>query len=160
MPLRTLLGCLVIGLLCLSGPSAVSQPGKLPSPFATPRLEPVAETRLLMEALGKANYEGLNRLLKDPPASAEAWTFARGQALLLAEMGNLLMIRPPKSRAAQDSWMAKSLELRTAATKLARSAGEKDYLASRANLASLTNTCNRCHEGFRVATRVAPLQEP
>jgi hypothetical protein len=34
-------------------------------------LEPVAETRLLMEGLNAANFKGLNRLLREKPADAE-----------------------------------------------------------------------------------------
>ena len=52
-------------------------------PARSPKPEPVAETRLLMEALNQANFRGLERLLKDQPADAEAWTFARGQARLV-----------------------------------------------------------------------------
>src|SRR5439155_9804511 len=58
-----------------------------------PKPEPIADTRLLMEALNQANFRGLERLLKNQPADMDAWTFARGQALVIAETGNLLMLR-------------------------------------------------------------------
>ena len=38
----------------------------------------------------------IERLLSQKPADVQSWTFARGQALLIAETGNLLMLRPPK----------------------------------------------------------------
>jgi hypothetical protein len=120
--------------------------------------EAVAETRLLMEALNQANFRGLERLLGEKPAGAEAWAFARGQALLIAETGNLLMLRPP--RQGQTVWMDRSADLRTAATRLARAAGESNYDRCRAGLREVANCCNRCHQTFRVAVRLAPFGEP
>src|SRR5258708_2326017 len=78
------------------GTDAVPQATQRPVNKPAPRLEPVAETRLLMEGLNQANFRGLERLLRQKPAEAEAWSFARGQALLIAETGNLLLIRPPR----------------------------------------------------------------
>src|ERR1700732_806495 len=95
-------------LLLLGAPPAVrsQQPAKV-----TPKLEPVAETRLLMEGLAHANFRGLERLLTEKPAEVKTWTFARGQALLIAETGNLLMLRPPKSQG-QAVWFDRAMELR------------------------------------------------
>src|SRR5213080_3460763 len=62
-------------------------------PF-TPKFEALAETRLLMEGMAHSNYRSLQRLLKEKPADNETWVFVRGQALLLAETGNLLLLRP------------------------------------------------------------------
>src|SRR5262245_21701304 len=91
-----------------SRPPPKSQPR--PAPRFTPRFEAVAETRLLMEGLNLPNYRGLERLLKDKPADPETWTFARGQALLIAEAGNLQLIRPPRTAAGQDAWFQRAME--------------------------------------------------
>lgn len=144
-----------LAALCGGLPGAVSQ---TPAKAAGPKLEAVAETKLLMAGLAKANFDGLNRTLKERPADAETWGFARGQALLVAETGNLLMLRPPKTRQAQDAWMAKAADLRDAAVKVAKAAAGKDYTAARAGVAGLANACNRCHEAFRVGERVVPLE--
>jgi len=151
--LAGLLGCLAGGVpVVCSWTSVVS--GQSP---ATPRPEPVAETRLLMEGLAAANLRGLASLLREKPAEAEAWAFARGQALLLAETGNLLLLRPPRTPAAQDAWAARAVELREAATSLARHAAARDYGRSRAALAAVANACNHCHSGFRVPFRADPF---
>src|SRR4051794_6971635 len=57
-------------------------PGQSPQalPKVTPRLEPVAETRLIMEGMAHTNFRGLERLLAERPTEAKAWQFARGQA--------------------------------------------------------------------------------
>jgi hypothetical protein len=120
-----------------------------------PKQEAVAETRLLMEGLNQANYRGLERLLREKPADMEAWTFARGQALLIAETGNLLMLRPP--RRGQDAWLDYSAELREAASALARAAAKRDYERARNAFRDLAGTCNRCHQSFRVNVRLDPF---
>jgi hypothetical protein len=123
-----------------------------------PKPEPIAETRLLMEGLARANFRGLERLLQDKPPSIEAWTFARGQALLIAETGNLLMLRPPRGQA-QVLWLDRAADLRTAATRLARTVADQDHEKSRAALTEVAKCCNRCHQAFRVEVRLAPFGE-
>lgn len=156
---RSLVVAFVLFAVAPAAPSQVPQPAPRTEAVA-PKLEPVAETKLLMQGLNKPNFDGLGKLLKQKPADAEAWAFARGQGLLIAETGNLLLLRPPQGRAAQDAWLARSAELRDAAGKVAKAAGEKDYVAARVGLAKLANSCNKCHETFRVPTRVAPPDPP
>lgn len=125
-----------------------------PSRPAPPKLEPIAETKLLMEGLAHPNFKAVDRLLKEAPADAEAWQLARGQSLLLAETANLLMLRPPNGAKSEEAWMARATELRDAAGKLAKSAASKDGPKSRAALLVVATSCNRCHETFRVETRI------
>jgi hypothetical protein len=133
---------------------AHSQPARAK---AAPKLEPVAETKLLMEGIAEPNSRALAKLLATKPKEAEAWSFARGQALLLGEMGNLLMMRPPKTKASEDAWQTHSAEMRDSATSLARAAAAKDYVQARTALAGVANACNRCHQTFRVGVRVDPF---
>ncbi len=129
------------------------QPGKV-----VPKLVPIAETRLLMEGLAHANFKGLERILKQKPAEAQSWTFARGQALLIAEAANLLMLRPPKNEG-EPTWFARAMELRGAAAQLAQTIAKRDYEASRAGLVNVANHCNRCHQSFRVKVQIAAFEE-
>jgi hypothetical protein len=135
------------------------QPAAQPGAKVTPKLEPVAETRLLMEGLAHANFRGIERLLREKPAEVQAWTFIRGQALLIAETGNLLMLRPPRSQG-QPVWFDRATELRKSAGELARTAGAQNYAQSRAAFVSLANTCNRCHQSFRVPVEITPFADP
>jgi hypothetical protein len=148
---------LALGAFLLAGGPATSQLPKREAARA-PKPEPVADTHLLMEGLNQANFRGLERLLKDKPADVEAWTFARGQALLIAETGNLLMLRPPRGKG-QDAWMERAAELRDAGTALGRAAAKRDYDRSVNALRDLAGTCNRCHQSFRVATRITPFAD-
>jgi cytochrome c556 len=140
------------GAVFLSFAHSQPQPAKKP-----PKLEPVAETKLLMEGLADPNTRALGKLLAAKPKDAEAWNFARGQALLLAEAGNLLLMRPPRTRAGEEAWQTHAADLRESAAGLARAAAAKDYLQARTALAGVANACNRCHQTFRVGVRVDPF---
>ena len=82
------------------------------------------------KGLLQANFRGLDKNLRQPPADAETWTFVRGQALLIAETGNLLMLRPPKSDGQEPGWTP-AAELREKATSLARAAAARDHAKRR-----------------------------
>ena len=148
----------LVALVCAFVPFARSQPQPAKGK-AAPKLEPVAETKLLMEGMADPNTRALGKLFAAKPKDSEAWGFARGQALLLAETGNLLMMRPPKTKDGQEPWLTHAAELREGATALARAAAAKDYLQARTALAGVANACNRCHQSFRVGVRVDPFGE-
>jgi hypothetical protein len=156
---RTSVIAAAVAALVLTAQAAVPRAVPRGAPQFVPKLEPVAETKLLMEGLAHANFRGLERLLRQKPADAEAWTFARGQALLIAETANLLMLRPPRNKGEQ-LWMQRATELRSTAGQLARTLGNRDYERAREGLTTLANTCNRCHESFRVPVRIAPFATP
>jgi hypothetical protein len=154
----------VLGVLMVAIATTAAQGPQPPkvSPFAQPTtkvkpsLLPVAETRLLMEGLASANFRGLEKLLKSEPGGVEAWTFLRGQALLIAETGNLLMMRPPKGPA-QDIWFEKAMALRSGATQLAASAAARDYAKSKTQFVNLAKSCNNCHQAFSVPVQIVPF---
>jgi hypothetical protein len=126
-------------------------------PF-TPKFEALAETRLLMEGMANPNYRSLHRLLKTKPADNETWLFARGQALLLAETGNLLLLRPPRNNG-RDTWMKLAMAMRDEAGELARKTAARNHAGSKAALVNVTNACNRCHQTFRVKVAVGPEKD-
>jgi hypothetical protein len=136
--------------------AAPAAPQGLTRPAARP--EPVAETRLLMQGINQPNFRALERLLRQRPADLEAWTFARGQALLIAENGNLLLLRPPRKEG-RDTWLERCADLREFATRLARFTANRDYEGSRSALVQVANACNRCHDTFRVGVRLTPFAE-
>lgn len=135
-------------------------PERLPQPQTgfTPKFEALAETKLLMEGLAQANYRAVEKHLqgKGPP-DVETWTFARGQALLIGETGNLLLLRPPRNEG-RDTWMRRAMDMRQSAGDLARRLGNRDLARSRTALLDLTDKCNACHRTFRVPTRINPAE--
>ena len=154
--IRLLSGFAALGLFI---PAMAHSQQQVPlSPRAQPRPVAVAETSLIMEGIAHANFKGLERMLKEKPEDTEAWTFARGQALLIAETGNLLLMRPPKNQG-QDAWNKNAVELREAATRLGRSVASRDLNECRARLIEVANSCNKCHTSFQVKTRLTPFQK-
>jgi hypothetical protein len=140
----------------IKAPTKVVAPEKVKAPAkVVPRFDAVAETGLLMEGLALANHRGLEKNLKDKPGDAETWAFVRGQALLIAETGNLLLIRPPRNDG-QDAWFRHATELRETAAALAKYAGSRDYDRCRVALLNVSGACNRCHQTFRVPVRLGP----
>jgi hypothetical protein len=155
------LGSVLVALAVLTNsasPQVIRRANPTTPAKPTPRLEAIAETRLLMEGLTDSNFRGLEKILTKKPTDAEAWTFARGQALLLAESGNLLMMRPPKNQG-QDAWLERARDLRDAATLLARSTSARDYNKSREGMDRVATACNQCHKTFRVTVRVVPFAD-
>jgi hypothetical protein len=157
---------LMLALVTASPAAPQARPPLAPKPEApqprllpTPKPEPVAETKLLMQGINMANFQGLERLLRQKPADTETWVFARGQALLIAENANLLMLRPPRSRG-REAWLERAGDLRETATLLARAAANRDFERSRAALKDLAQSCNRCHAGFRVNVTITPFAPP
>ncbi len=125
-------------------------------PFAAERgQQPIAETQLLMQGLTQANFRGLERIFKEKPTERNQWVFARGQALLIAEAANLLLIRPPSE--GQAVWNERALDMRRAAQNLVKTIADCDYQSSRNALFRLANSCNRCHQSFRVTTEITPF---
>ena len=148
----------VLALALVSLPTPGSAQRAATTTF-TPRFEAVAETRLLMEGMVHSNFRSLDKLLKNKPADRETWVFARGQAILVAESGNLLLLRPPKGTG-RDPWMKLAMEMRTQAVTLARAAAAKDHAKSVQGLADLKASCIRCHQTFRVDVKLDPVKVP
>ncbi len=148
--------CLVIMMMVTM---VHSQEGVPLSTRVQPKIFPIAETKIIMEGMTANNYQSMEKILQKKPEDAEAWSFARGQALLIAESGNLLLLRPPKSDGVVD-WNRTSLELRENAAVLAKSLADHDYMKSREQFIALAQTCNKCHHKFRIETRVTPFADP
>lgn len=154
MTLGGILSALVF--ITLSLPDAHSQ-GK-PPPRVAPKLEAIAETKLLMEGLAHANFRGLERNLSTKPTEDQTWVFARGQSLLIAETANLLMLRPPKKEG-QETWFARAMDMRDKATSLAAVISTKNLEQSQKGLIALANSCTKCHQSFRVPVIIEPFGE-
>lgn len=121
---------------------------------SVPGLEPVARIALLMQAINWPNFQGLERRLRQQPRDTAAWDLVRDHALLIAENGNLLMLRWPR-RGDEAIWLDRARDLRVAATRLARAATGQDYAGSRAGLIELARTCNNCHRSFQVNVQIS-----
>ncbi|MGL4555504.1 MAG: cytochrome c [Gemmataceae bacterium] len=148
-----------IALAAVLGAALLITPGSAQTGAVTPKFEVVGETRLLMEGLAGSNHKSLMKLLKTKPADNDTWVFARGQAILIAETGNLLLLRPPRN-SGRDAWNRLAMGMRSEASALARATSARDHPTSRSALGRLTAACNRCHTTFRVPVKVGPEDVP
>jgi cytochrome c556 len=66
--------------------------------------------------------------------------------LILAESGNLLLMRPSDDD--QADWEKYSVEVRKLGGELYRAAKAKDYEQSRTHYEAMLKSCNACHDQF------------
>src|SRR5262249_31691539 len=104
---RVLVATFALGILL---PTLSFSQANRPERIAAPKFDAVAETQLLMEGMVNPNFRGAEKTLRGKP-DGDAWTFMRGQALLIAEAGNLLLMRPPRNQG-RDAWMNRAADLR------------------------------------------------
>ena len=84
---------------------------------------------------------------RDPPKNQQEWNVLRGQALMLAESGNLLMM---ESRARdQENWIKYSRALIDLGANAFKAAQAKDLDGIRALNDPLNAACVNCHYQYR-----------
>lgn len=98
-----------------------------------------------MEYVFEPTYQRLKQAIASEPDAAR-WKAIKSDALILAEGGNLLLVRTP----AEDSkaWNEQSAVVRDLGGKLYAAAKKKDYKSARRDYEALLVNCNRCHTQF------------
>ena len=80
------------------------------------------------------------------PVDNQAWKSIKADSLILAEGGNLLLIRQPEDDATD--WVKHSVQVRDFGGQLYRAAKAKDYPSARRSYESMVTNCNACHQQF------------
>lgn len=99
-----------------------------------------------MEYMNQPHYLQLKQELASEPANGKAWVKVKSAALVLAEGGNLLMLRKPEENAAE--WVRYSKDVRDDGSKLYRAGLAKDYKQARMHYEAMLKDCNACHDQF------------
>jgi len=121
-----------------------------------PVMEPVEfDVHEFMEYAFEPTFAQLKEALAQKPADRKAWMPVKASALLLAENGNLLMLRPPEEET--NEWNRLSAELRDSGGELYAAAKTRDYPTTRQKYVNFVHKCNACHEQFADGEH---LQEP
>ena len=146
---RPLLAVLVLCLLCLSfsamaPTTAADEPAKA-TPAPVPASVPVS-MHDFMEGVFQSPYRRLKVAMAEEPKDAAGWKAIRSDSLILAEGGNLLLLRLPEKDA--DSWTAHSVDTRNAGADLVTAAKAKNFTAARTAYETMLNHCNACHRQF------------
>ena len=99
-----------------------------------------------MEGVFQAPYRRLKAGLAAEPKDAAGWKAVRSDALILAEGGNLLLLRKAPKDAAE--WAKHSAASRDSGADLFKAAKAKDFAAARKAYEAMLGHCNACHKKF------------
>ena len=99
-----------------------------------------------MEYAVEPFFKQLKSSLASPPQDKKAWVPVKANSLVLAEGGNLLMLRAPEERAAQ--WNTLAAELRVQGRALYLAGKKRDFDSAKKEFATFVEKCNACHQQF------------
>lgn len=99
-----------------------------------------------MEYVFQPTYLRLKEQMAKEPADNQAWKAIKSDGLILAESGNLLLMR--KSEEDPADWMRHSTKVREAGGQLYAAAKAKDYRTARQHYETMLTNCNACHDQF------------
>jgi hypothetical protein len=109
-----------------------------------PSFRPVASVLQLMEAMVVPSSEALFDVGDNPPKDDSAWVTLRDNAVILAESGNLLMMRPRDN----GDWMKYSKMLVDAGALAVKAAEAKDLGKFDEVADQATKACEMCHDQY------------
>jgi hypothetical protein len=132
--------------------SAADQAGSNSQKSAGPDLEPGLlepvedDMHEFMEYEFEPTFKRLKPAIAADQVEQPNWKTLKAESLILAEGGNLLMLRAPKEN--KDQWVEHSRKLRLYGGQLYRTAKAKDFKAAREHYSQMVKTCNACHTDF------------
>jgi hypothetical protein len=128
---------LLVGVFLVSPALAAQAPSDAPQPVASTK-------QLMLDIIHPASNSLLLLVNRGGPADDKEWAEARRSALILAESGNLLMMR---NRAA--GWTADAKLLTDAGAAAYKSVEAKDVKALAATSERIDAACTSCHKHSR-----------
>ena len=142
-----IIGLLSIGLLLLSGATMAQSPSDSYQRVGT-----------MSDLMVSMVYPPLNEILllihRGGPASEDEWVKAGRSAVMLAESGNILVMRNPDST----EWVAGSRALVDVGAAAYRVVQSRDQAALAALSGQLDASCVNCHTRFRPDVHPQSLQ--
>ena len=123
----------------------------IPAVAQSPPFFPVATISEIMDAITLPYSDALLYIERNPPKDDKDWTVLQMQALMLAESGNLLMMKDRAKN--QGQWMKDARALVDAGTAAVKATRAKDMQAVLALNEQIVNTCITCHRKFRSSRR-------
>ena len=136
--------CLVVAFTVLANLSQnVVAEKNAPAPTMKPVEDDVHE---FMEYAFEPFFHDLKDLMASEPADKRAWKPVKAASLILAENGNLLMLRGPEEGRAK--WNQIAADLRDSGQLLYQSAKKRDYATARKHYEKFVDNCNACHHAF------------
>lgn len=99
-----------------------------------------------MEYVFQPAYKRLKTAMASEPKDNQTWKTVKSDGLILAEGGNLLLIRTPEEDA--NAWNTYAADVRDLGGELYRSAKKKEYAAAHKHYTAMLEKCNSCHQKF------------
>ncbi len=99
-----------------------------------------------MEYVFQPTFRRLKPAMATAPTDNKVWKAIKADALILAESGNLLLMR--KSEADVADWIEHSVQVRDFGGDLYRAARAKDHPTARKHYEAMVENCNACHHQF------------
>jgi cytochrome c553 len=112
-----------------------------------PTFQPVGTMSQLMVDVIYPASDAIFYAFREPPKNEHEWNILQGQALVVAETGNLLML-PSRARD-QDKWMADAKLLVDVGAAAYKAAKAKNMDAIVALNEQLNTACVTCHQDYR-----------
>jgi hypothetical protein len=119
-------------------------------------LVPTVDCHHLMEYIVEEAFDDLKEDLAAEPANKKAWRGVLSSSAMLAETGNLLLIRRPKDVDARE-WTTLAVALRETGSEVMKTAKAREYAATKKAYAAMVAACNNCHTRI---TNGEPKVEP
>lgn len=110
-------------------------------------MQPVeADMHEFMEYAFEPFFHELKESMAESPKDKKAWKPVKANSLILAENGNLLMLRGPDEK--KSEWNKIAADLRDQGKLLYQAAKKRDYAVARKEYVTFVAKCNVCHEKF------------
>jgi hypothetical protein len=130
-----------LAVVLLASGTALAQ---APAPAAAPPIRNVGTTSELMVAVIRPASDAIFYIETRTPKDGDAWTVLEGQALMVAEAANLLML---PGRARDDKqWMTDAVLMREAGAAALKAAKTRTVAAVNDQL---YESCTTCHRHYR-----------
>ncbi len=138
----------ILTLVLLAGATALAQAPAAPTP--APQRPPTRNIGTMSDLMVKIIYPASDALFyieSRTPATDAEWSALEGQALLVAESANLLML-PGRARD-QKQWMADARLMLDAGAAAVKAAKSRNVEAIAALSDQLLESCTSCHKHYR-----------
>lgn len=116
---------------------------QLPSPKSQPVESDMHE---FMEYAFQPTYKRLQKSIAVETTDKAVWKAIKADALILAEAGNLLLLRSPKESSA--IWDDLSIAMREDGSMLYHAAKARDFKLAHMHYERMLTKCNACHDKF------------
>lgn len=110
-------------------------------------LDPVeTDMHEFMEYINQPTYKRLKAAMQAEPTDNQGWLELKSGSLILAETGNLIMLRGPQEE--RGEWTEYAKSVRQEASQMYRAAHDKDFTKATDSYHKMLNACNSCHKQF------------